>query len=183
MNITLIDNVFNKSIRKKLKKLYITAFPAEERAPFFLIMSRAKKGKAKMLAAYDGEKFIGFAYMVCYKDLAYLFYLAVEESKRGMGYGGKILSAVKEKYSGSRIFLAREQLDKNADNYSQRVNRHEFYLHNGFKDLPCQIKEANVIYDVMGIGGSVSADEYDILITSWAGKFLRKIIDMRIIEK
>ncbi len=179
----ILKNDINKITQKKLKKLYLTAFPAEERAPFFLIMSKAKSGKGEMLAAYDREEFIGFAYMVCYKDLAYIFYLAVEENKRGKGYGGKILKAVKEKYSGSRIFLAREQLDESAENYTQRVNRHTFYLNNGFTDLPCQIKEASVIYDVMGIGGTVSADEYETLIASWIGKLLPKIIDMRIIEK
>lgn len=183
MEITLNSDVSNKTIRKKIKKLYLTAFPAEERAPFFLIMSKARNENGEMLAAYDGEKFIGFVYMVCYKDLAYLFYLAVEGGERGKGYGGKILSAVKEKYSGKRIFLAREQLDKNAENYSQRVSRRNFYLHNGFTDLPCLIKEASVVYDVMSIGGSVSAEEYDALITAWIGKFLRKIVDMRIIEK
>lgn len=183
MDVILKNDITNKLTRKKLKKLYLTAFPAEERAPFFLIMSKAKSGKGDMLAAYDGEEFIGFAYMVCYKDLAYLFYLAVEENKRGKGYGGKILKAVKEKYSGNRIFLAREQLDESAENYTQRVNRHNFYLNNGFTDLPCQIKEANVIYDVMGIGGTVSAAEYEALITPWVGRLLRKIIDMRIIEK
>lgn len=168
---------------KKLKKLYIDAFPAEERAPFFLIMSKAKKGRAEMLTAHDGNEFVGFAYMVCYKDLAYLFYLAVDKDKRGMGYGRKIVEAVKSRYRGRRIFLAREQIDKSAENYEQRVSRRNFYIRCGFKDLPCHIKEASVIYDVMGIGGKVSADEYEALITAWAGKLIRLLVDMRIIEK
>ena len=179
----ILKNDINKKVQKKIKKLYLTAFPAEERVPFFLIMSKTRRGKGEMLAAYDGEEFVGFAYMVCYKDLAYIFYFAVEESNRGKGYGGKILKAVKEKYSGSRIFLAREQLDESAGNYAQRVRRHNFYLNNGFTDLPCQIKEASVIYDVMGIGGTVSAEEYEALVTPWAGRLLRNIIDMKIIEK
>lgn len=134
-----------------------------------------------MLAAYDNDEFIGFAYMICYDDPAYIFYLAVDKAKRGHGYGGQIIEALKAMYKGKRIFLAREQLDESADNYAQRVSRHDFYLRCGFEDLQCHIKEASVIYDVMGIGGNVTPDEYDALITSWLGKLLRKFVDMRLI--
>lgn len=167
----------------KLKKLYLTAFPKEERAPFFLMKSKAKKGKGEMLSVTDGDIFVGLVYMVCYRDLAYIFYLAIDESLRGKGYGSQVLGAVKQRYKGKRIFLAREQLDKRADNYEQRLKRHQFYLRNGFIDLPCCIKEASVIYDVMGIGGNILAEEYDILMTGWLGWLLCKLIDMRLIKK
>ncbi len=173
----------DREIRQKIKTIYEGAFPADEKAPFSLIMRRVKQGKAEILTAYENGGLIGFAYMVCHRNLAYLFYLAVDENKRGMGYGRKLIEAVKVRYAGKRIFLAREQLDKSAENYAQRVSRRNFYLKCGFSDLPCCIKEASVIYDVMGIGGNVSAKEYDALITSWAGRFLRKFVDMRIIEK
>lgn len=181
MKVTL--ETYEKNDLKKLKKLYLTAFPAEERAPFFLMMLKARQGRAEMLTAKINGKFVGFVYMVCHRDLAYLFYLAVADRLRGKGIGGKIISAVKERYRGRRIFLAREQLDQNADNYAQRVSRRSFYLRCGFTDLPCMIKEASVIYDVMGIGGNVSAEDYDRLISSWTGRLMRKIVDMRIIEK
>jgi len=167
---------------KRIKQLYKKAFPREERAPFFLIRNRAEKGKAQMLIVKEHNLFIGFAYLLCYLDLAYLFYFAIEGDKRGAGYGTKVLDKLQEKYKGKRLFLAREQLDQTADNYEQRVKRHQFYLHNGFKDLPCKIKEANVIYDVMGIGGMISAKEYDVLISQWSGKWIKKLIDMRILE-
>lgn len=168
---------------KRIKRLYKKAFPPEERAPFFMIKNRAKRGKAHMLVIKERNLFIGFAYMVCYLDLAYLFYFAIEGDKRGAGYGTRVLAKLQERYQDKRLFLAREQLDQTADNYEQRKKRHQFYLHNGFKDLPCKIKEANVIYDVMSIGGNISAQEYDQLILQWSGKWIKKIIDMRILEK
>lgn len=173
----------DKEIRQKIKIIYENAFPADEKAPFFLIMRKVKQKKAEILTAYDNGELVGFAYMVYYGNLAYLFYLAIDENKRGMGYGRKLIEAIKVRYTGKRLFLAREQLDKSAENYVQRVSRRNFYIKCGFSDLPCHIKEATVIYDVMGIGGNVSAKEYDMLITSWAGRFLRKFVDMRIIEK
>lgn len=181
-NISIRTTIPERNDRKAFKKLYLSAFPSEERAPFFLIVSRLKTGKAEILTAYEQEKLVGFAYLVCYQDLAYLFYLAVDESVRGQGVGTRILEAVKSHYQNYRIFLAREQLDKSAENYDQRIRRHAFYEKNGFTDLPCQIKEASVIYDVMGIGGNISAQEYEKLMTAWAGRLLSRMIDMRIIE-
>ncbi len=177
-----LEKCTEKETLKKIKKLYAGAFPREERAPFFMLVSKARKGRGDMLAAKDNGEFIGLAYTICHKDLVYIFYLAVESGRRGKGYGGKILSKLKEIYSEKRIFLAREQLDENSDNYEQRLSRHKFYLSNGFKDLDCRIKEANVIYDVMGIGGEVAAKEYETLITKWGGWLIVKLIDMKIIE-
>lgn len=181
MSITLEN--YTAQDKKMIKKLYISAFPAEERAPFFMVAAKAKKGRAELLTARENGRFAGMVYMVCNEKLAYLFYLAVDESQRGKGIGGEIINALKERYKGRRIFLAREQLDKSAENYSQRVSRRNFYLRCGFEDLPCLIKEGPVIYDAMGIGGNVSAAEYDELIVKWCGKLMRRIIDMRIIER
>ncbi len=167
---------------KHIRKLYKKAFPIEERAPFLMIKKNAMNGKAQMLVVKDKDEFIGFLYLVCHLDMAYLFFFAIEPDKWGKGYGSKVLGKLKEIYEGKRLFLAREQLDERSNNYRERVKRHEFYLHNGFEDLPCRIKEAGVIYDVMGTGGKISAEEYDALISSWTGKWIRKIVDMRIIE-
>lgn len=183
MNITIKSFKSGRNIKNKLKNLYNSAFPADERAPFSIMMSRLKKGKAEMLTAFDGDEFIGFAYVICHQGIAYLFYLAIEESKRGKGYGSLILSGVKKKYHGYRIFLAREQLDSSALNYHQRISRHTFYLRNGFKDLPLSIKEASVVYDVMSFGGTILPEEYLSLMKFWAGRLLCSFVDMRIIEK
>lgn len=183
MNITIRSFKRGRKMEETLKNLYISAFPAEERAPFRLMMSRLRKGKAEMLVAFDGEEFIGFAYTICHEGLVYLFYLAIEESKRGMGYGSLILSGIRKRYHGSRIFLAREQLDSSAPNYQQRLSRHRFYLRSGFEDLPLSLKEASVVYDVMSVGGNILPEEYSRMIKSWAGRILYSFVDMRIIEK
>lgn len=183
MNITIRSFRRGRNMEKKLKNLYNSAFPSDERAPFGIMMSRLRNGKAEMLTAFDGEEFIGFAYMICCEGLVYLFYLAIEESKRGKGYGGLILRGIKKKYHGCRIFLAREQLDSSVPNYQQRVSRREFYLRNGFEDLPLSIKEASVIYDVMSVGGDIFPEEYLHIMKFWAGRLLFRFVDMRIIER
>lgn len=183
MEINIRSFKKGKHMERKLKKLYIFAFPADERAPFRLMMKRVRKGMAEMLAAFDGGEFVGFAYMVCNEKVAYLFYLAIEEEKRGMGYGSLIIKGVKQRYSGRRIFLAREQLDSSAENYQQRLSRHKFYLNRGFKDQPLVIREASVIYDVMSAGGAIEPEEYRDLIKKWTGKMLFRFVDMEMLRK
>lgn len=155
------------------KSLYHTAFPAEERAPWIMLKNRADKRRAELLAAMDGDSFAGMAYTVTYEDMTYLFYLSVEENRRGQGTGSQMISALRERYPVNRIFLAREQLDRTAENYPQRERRHHFYLANGFTDMGCRIREGKVVYDVMGIGGRVTPEEYGALMLYWSGRLMR----------
>ena len=168
---------------REVKRLYVSAFPRCERPPFWLLKSRAKKGLGDFLVAEENGTLIGFAYVIPYLDTAYLYYFAVSGGERGKGYGSRILGELKKIYSGKRFYLARETLDKGADNYAERVKRREFYLKNGFFDLPIMIKEASVTFDVMGVGGIVKSEEYDSMMTSYCGRLIRLFIDMRLIEE
>ncbi len=170
-----------KENMSKMKQLYLTAFPAEERAPWLLLKRRAGQGRAEMLAAVEDGSFAGMAYMVTLGDMAYLFYLAVEDGRRGQGIGGQILAALKERYPDKRIFLAREQLDPSAENAAQRESRHRFYLANGFQDWGVQIREHTMTYDAMGIGKPVTAPEYAALMGSWSGRLISRFFNARII--
>ncbi len=180
MNLTLKKAV--KAEYKLIKTLFISAFPPEERPPFFMLRRGADKGHGDMLIARDGDEFIGFCYLISNAVAGYLFFFAIKEDKRGMGYGSAVLAELHKMYGGKRIFLARETLDETAENYGERVRRHEFYLRNGFSDLSVKIKEATVTYDVMSMGGDVAPKEYDELITLWCGKFLRKFVKMEMTE-
>lgn len=182
MNIQFKELNKKMPVYKQVKKLYKTAFPREERAPFVLMTSAAKRGNGEFLIAFDGDEFVGLAYMVCSDALAYIFYLAVSEDKRSKGYGGAVLSALKERYKGRKLFLALEAMDESAPNIEQRRKRRSFYEKNGFEGVACKLKEATVVYDVMSIGGTVTAAEYDKLITGWCGRFIKTLADMRIIE-
>lgn len=176
MNLTLANATASEI--KMIKELYYSAFPKEERSPFGLMKRRAKQGRGRMLAAKDGGEFVGFTYIIENADCAYLFYLAIVPQTRGAGYGSAILAQLREMYKGKRLFLARESLDPASDNYEQRVRRHEFYLRNGFSDLSCKIREGKVTFDVMSIGGNITPNDYEELITRWIGKFRKKFVTM-----
>ena len=165
-----------------LKALYLEAFPAAERAPFRLLKKRAAQGRADFRVIYEDGAPIGMAYVVTMNRLAYLFYYAIDASLRGRGYGTRALRAVIEEYRSFRLFLALEDPKEPAPNSEQRIKRHGFYKNCGLHDLPYHIKEATVLYAIMGTGDPVEPEEYKAMMNRYAGFPMRFLVDMRIIK-
>ena len=145
-------------------------------------MKKANPSVADFWALYDDENWVGFTYVVKGDGLAYIFYLAIKPDEQGKGYGGTALEILKDYYKGCRIFLALENLDQTTGNYEQRIKRHSFYEKCGLSDMPYKIKEAAVIYDIMGIGGGVEPEEYGRMMEQYLGKFYMRLVDMKIIK-
>ena len=93
----------NKLNRKGLKDIYKEAFPREEKIPFWMLKMLTRDGRGEFYGVYDHEELIGLVYNVYYKDIIYISYLAIDDTKRGAGYGGRILQTIQKKYSDSRI--------------------------------------------------------------------------------
>ena len=165
------------------KKIYRKSFPRVERAPFHILKRRAQKGFADFQCIYDEDKIVGFFYLLRLRDMAYLFYLAVDESERGKGYGRYAIQMIRELYSDCRIFLALEQLDEAAENYQQRVKRHMFYESCGLTDLSFHIIEGPVEFAAMGNNCKIKAEEYRELILHYMGGKIPKGLEMRLIER
>lgn len=162
---------------KEIRSIFLEAFPREERPPFLFLLHRAKSDIVDFCGIFDGDKLVGFTYVVKNNGLVYLFFLAIKRESRGCGYGKEVMRLLIEKYRGCRFFLAREQLDESAENYQQRVTRRKFYEDCGLKDMPYRIREASVTYDVMGIGGVIDPEEYKEMINRYLG-FLRHFVRM-----
>lgn len=167
---------------KKVKRLYKTAFPADEKAPFSLLMRKSKKANADFWAAYNNEEWAGLAYIVSWKGISYVFYLAVDGGSRGNGVGSGILSALKKRYSGQNLFLAIEEIDEKAENYAERLRRKSFYEKNGFHYLGCKLREASVVYDLLGVGEKIKAEDYAEMFDDYLGRLMRRLIKMEIID-
>ena len=163
----------------RIYRLYLKAFPPEERAPFRRLINRARSGYADFWSITHDKEWIGFAYTVRYQHLVYLFYLAVDDTKRGQGYGHRIMAALKKHYADNTFFLTRETLDPSTENAAERENRHHFYLSCGMKDLPLQTKEFGVIYDVMSTGEMIDPDEYQAMMLAYGGPFVVRHMEMR----
>lgn len=174
-NLNFIDIKNNKECNKKVIKLYNEAFPKEERIPIWILKRLIRKNKAHFYGIYDNEKFIGLIYNIYYKDIVFVFYLAIDKETRGQGYGSKILEFIKQTYTKHRIILCIEQMDKNSNNYEQRKKRKEFYIKNGFKDANYSVKEKGVLYDMLYYNEddkTVEIQEFKELMKNYFGKIL-----------
>ena len=109
---------------------------------------------------------------IFYKDIVFVFYLAIDKGTREQGYGTKVLDSIKQKYKNSRIILCIEPVDENSDNYEQRVKRKKFYLKNGFEDSNYIIKERNIIYEMLYYNENVALQEFEEMMKNYFGKML-----------
>ena len=152
-----------ENIKKDVGDLLVEAFPEDERPPVDIFFKNhiINKEHTRLIAYYDNNTFIGFTSLVFYKDICYLFFLAVSPTLRHQGYGSQILEMIKKDYQDYTILLAFEEVDSKYDNYLERKNRKAFYLNHGFKDNGFKSNEWGVIFETVYIGNrKVSFIEY-----------------------
>ena len=184
MSISLRRYNISKESKSKVKELYHTAFPKEEQLPYWLMTFLSRKKSANFYSIYDKKDFIGLAYVATYKDTAYLFFFAIDESERNKGYGSQVLSAIKNKYKNHRIMLAIEQIDHNAPNIEERLKRKNFYVRNGFYDLNFTMTEQSITYDMLGYNKDnkgITEKEFFDLNKYFFGKIIYNLFYKRIV--
>ena len=139
-------------LKKDISKLYLEAFPENERPPLDIFFKSLKQKEITLLAFYDEEIFIGFTYLAIYKDICCLYFFAVDKKHRHQGYGGQIIEFLKKEYKDYVLMLCYEEVDPKYENYEDRVSRKAFYYHHGFKDNKIKTNEYGVIYETAYIG-------------------------------
>lgn len=159
----------------KVRRLYLDAFPSFERLPFWVLLYKAKKDDSNLSVIYDDEEFVGMMNVAYYKNIVYLFYLAVDPSQQSRGYGSKILQHLKDTYPDKRILLNIEKVDNTAENYAQRLNRKKFYEKNGFQNTDFKIETDAITYEILYAGAHVTKQEYDLLFKSYLNPVIRKL--------
>ncbi|MBD5069041.1 MAG: GNAT family N-acetyltransferase [Lactobacillus sp.] len=122
----------NSNDLPKIKELYLKAFPAVERVPFWLLKKRTKAENAEFCSLYEDDKWLGFIYTLKNQELVYVFFLAIDPANRSKGYGSGLMELVKERYAGQVIGLSAEKEDEQAPNNEERKRRLKFYAKNGF---------------------------------------------------
>lgn len=170
----------DKQEYKRIRTLFLSAFPLEERPPFFFLKARAKQNVDWWNILSDG-KWVGFFYVINSSDLVYVFFFAIHPAMRGKGCGTAAMSQLLRQYEGKRLFLAIEPIEPEAENYQERVNRRNFYLKCGLSPLGKSILEGTVVYELLGIGGDVEPEEYKAIMDHWLGWPMKHLIAVRMI--
>ena len=164
-------------IRKDIEPLYIDAFPEDERPPAEMFFQTANLDNDQLYGFYDEDSFVGFANVITYKDIVYLFFLAVTPKNRNKGYGSIILSILKEMYKNKVLTLCYEEIDNKYPDIELRKRRKNFYYRNGFKDNEMKTCEYGVNYETCYIGHhKVNFEDYLGLYRSVFGDRVNSII-------
>ena len=145
---------------KKARALYYRAFPKNERRSFPELVEN-RFGSTEVFCFYDGETFVGIAYLLNTPTISHIIYLAVDESLRGNGYGSKALELLHQSKPGKKIMVDIEVPDELAENVEQRRMRKKFYLRAGYEETPVKYEWRHESYEILSFGGQISEAEYD----------------------
>ncbi|UFU00208.1 GNAT family N-acetyltransferase [Radiobacillus kanasensis] len=182
MSLRLVS--INKDLKdiNNIKNLYKNSFPVNEQIPFWYLLYKSKKNYVDLFALYDNELFVGFTCLITNKDITFVLYLAIDNSHRSRGYGGKALSKIKECYPNNRVVLNIEEVNVSAKDYQQRMKRKSFYLKNGFKNSRFKLKEVNNnMFEVLVNKGDITKEEYLNLFKKFTGRTIFVFVKPKLI--
>lgn len=145
----------------EVKQLYFRAFPQYEREPWTWMMLKSKFKRADFMAFYDRQQFVGFAYVIHSRGFHYILFLAVNDKLRSHGYGSRILSELRQKYTNDSLLLDIEEPNPHAANNRQRLRRLAFYKRNGFYQTPKKFPEEQVTFQVLATKKQINQQKVD----------------------
>lgn len=136
---------------RNVKRLYETAFPVDQRVPFWSLRLRSNMNGMEIAAYYDENVFCGFVCLLATDSAVYVYYLAVTSEQRGKGYGTQIIDDIKQRYKGKTIALDIEARDPRANDNDKRAARRKFYLRNDFRASGYGFKDGG-LFEIMVFG-------------------------------
>ena len=148
----------NPALCRQAKALYHTAFPKEERLPWWILRLNARRKGIDLTAFLEHDTFCGFTASVTVEDLHFLLFFAIDEEKRGKGYGSAILQLLRKQYK--TVVLNVELLDPAAENYAQRKRRFAFYQKNGLLDTYYHVWEVGGKFRVLSTEPELDVPQY-----------------------
>ena len=145
---------------EQLHSLAKEAFPPEEYLAPDKLVEMSLADNFDFLALTDCNMFIGFMVVQTYKDLAYLFFLAIDPPCRAKGYGSHAIETLQALYPNKKQVVDFEMLDSEAPNNEQRIKRRQFYLRNGYKETGLFLSYLGVDYEVFCMGDNFESQEF-----------------------
>lgn len=149
MKLSTIAITENFHDLKEVDLLAKEAFPPAEYLPPKLLIEMTKSQGLDFWALYDGKLFVGFMAVKAYKNMAYLFFLAILSKFRASGYGGRAIETLKSLYPSMEQVVDIEAFDTAAENREQRKRRRRFYLRNGHQPTGLYLSYLGVDYEVL----------------------------------
>lgn len=156
-----LEKAIRKDQKERIRKLYLEAFPEEERKPFELMVNKSEEGQVELLSIEsDSGSFLGMAIMVQDRDLALLDYFAISPECREGGTGGAALQMLKKRYADQRFFVEIESTLKVSAEEDMRIRRKHFYLRNGMCVQPLLVNFFGIEMEILSADCPIGYEEY-----------------------
>ena len=156
--LSTVDLNHSPHLCRQARALYRSAFPKEERLPWWILRLNACRKGIDLTAFMDGDVFCGFTASVTVENLHFLLFFAIDDEKRGMGYGSAVLQMLQKQHQ--TLVLNVELLDPAAENYDQRKRRFAFYQRNGLVDTCYHVWEVGGKFRVLSTQEKLDVPRY-----------------------
>lgn len=149
----------NSKDLEKIKALYISAFPENERFSFSM-MIKNENGHYETFGFYKDGVFCGFAILLNSLDISHIIYFATLPEMRGKGLGAKALAAMGRIKNGRRIIVDIEREVPGCEENEIRRRRKNFYLRNGYSETEVRYRWQEEAYEILVFGGKLSGEDF-----------------------
>lgn len=167
----------------KVKDIYRQSFKKEERFPFFLLILNILRKNSQMYVLLSGKSVNSFIYIISYKDMSFILYLATDKNLRSKGYGSYLLNWFTEKSKEKNIFLNIDEVDNKYKDNKIREKRLNFYIKNKFFLTEYLGVEKSGNYNIIANNKEFDLSEYikfDKKISYWFFSKQSKIIPISV---
>lgn len=113
-------------------KIYSQSFDKFNRFPFVILLFNVFRKKANLYLLFKKNELCTFIYIINYKDMDFVLYLAVNKRYRNNGYGSYLLKWYLNNKLDKTIYLNIDEINNNFEDNYYRKYRLNFYLKNGF---------------------------------------------------
>lgn len=161
---------YKSTYYKQVNEIYEKSFPQEEK--YITLEKMIESQDTELYCLVDNEKVLGFTYLIFYKEMIFILYLAVNSEKRSKGYGSHLLRWCLEKYSNKKIYLNIEEIKDGIEDYEIRMKRLKFYQKNGFFITKYISKDITENFNILS-----NSVEIDINMYKALDKFVAQILD------
>lgn len=165
MTLRTIEITKDFSDMDKVDTLATEAFPPEEYLPPSKLLEMSEEDNFDFLALYDKDIFVGFITVMTHKNIAYLFFLAIDKNLRDAGYGSRAIETLKALYADFQQVVDFEMIDDNSQNNEQRKKRRSFYLKNGYKPTDRFLSYLGVDYEIFCMDEHFDFDAFKELMS------------------
>lgn len=173
---------FKRKYFNDVKRIYVTSFPKEERFPIIVLLWNLLRKRSELYVLLEEDKLCAFLYLIKYKEMTFILYLAVDTLMRNKGYGGYLLDWILEKKNKSNIYLNIDEIDDIFEDNAIRKKRLKFYLSHHFLMTDYLSLEKNENFNILTTEKEFLLDEYiklDKKISLWFFNGGAKIVKMK----